>query len=72
MKYLLLLAIASPTLSSSAVPAISVIGADQGRNYSLIVEFSKTARLGMSPYHTSATASLCCKICTVGKACGDT
>jgi hypothetical protein len=72
MKCMVLLAIAATVLSTSAIASEPGMAADRGQNFSLILESSKSARGGSSGYHRSAPAYQCCKICTVGKACGDT
>lgn len=72
MKWIFLIAIAVTILSTSAVRSNPAAVAIQGSNFSQILQASKSARGSGPSYHLAESTSLCCKICTQGKACGDT
>jgi hypothetical protein len=73
MKNIFLFAIAATLFASSTVTSIPAAAAEQGSNFQQILEASRSERSNVSSYQRSAlTSEQCCKICTQGKACGDT
>jgi hypothetical protein len=71
MKWIVLVLMAATMLSTS-VAAPSARVDTQVSKYSLVMEAARAARADRSSGSTTAAHGQCCKICTVGKACGDT
>jgi hypothetical protein len=72
MKLVFLVTFAAVLFAGPAVHSNRSTAASQGANFIQILESSRSARVHDSSDPSSQASGECCKICTRGKACGNT